>query len=110
MNPIYILTTPKISGKIRMIWSFKRTRKIAALRAAFSSSCGGLQPSAAPMRPFGPNNRALPAHLKMFKNHLENFADVQLEKFAEIHLESIVEISLENLEEIHLQIFEEIHF
>ena len=33
--------------------------KIAAIRAAFSSSCGGLQPSAATVRPFGPKNRAL---------------------------------------------------
>ena len=32
---------------------FTHTRKIAALRAAFSSSCGGLHPSAAPVRPFG---------------------------------------------------------
>ena len=43
------------------------TRKIAALRAAFSGSCGGLQPSAASVGPFGPNNRDLQAYLKMLK-------------------------------------------
>ena len=43
------------------------TRKIAPLRAAFSSSCGGQQPSAATVGPFGPNNRALQAHLKFSK-------------------------------------------
>ena len=32
-----------------------QTRKIATLRAAFFSSCGGLQPSAATVGPFGPS-------------------------------------------------------
>ena len=45
------------------------------LRATFSSSCGGLQPLAATVGPFVPNNRVLWAHLKMFKIHLENFAE-----------------------------------
>ena len=31
-----------------------KSRKIAALQAAFSSSCGGLQPSAAMVEPLGP--------------------------------------------------------
>ena len=60
---------------------FIYTRKIAALRAAFSSSCGGLQPSAAMVGPLGPNNSALRAHLKMFEIHLENFAEIHLENF-----------------------------
>ena len=33
------------------------TRKTAALRAAFSISCGGLQPSAALLGPFGPSQK-----------------------------------------------------
>ena len=53
--------------------SLSHTRKIAALR-----------PSAATVGPFGPNNRALRAHLKMFKIHLGNFAQIHLEIFAEI--------------------------
>ena len=36
-------------------------RKIAFLRPAFSSSCGGLKPLAATVGPFEPNNRALRA-------------------------------------------------
>ena len=34
---------------------FKYTRKITALLAAFSNFCGGLQPSASTVGPFGPN-------------------------------------------------------
>ena len=65
-----------------IVLKFKETRKIAALRAAFTSSCGGLQPSAAPVGPFGPNNRDLRAHLKMFKIHLKNLAAIHLENLA----------------------------
>ena len=38
--------------------AFILTRKIAALPAAFYSSCGGLQSSPATVGPFGPNNGA----------------------------------------------------
>ena len=58
--------------------AFITTRKIAALQVTFSSSCEGLQPLAAMVGPFGSNNRALRAHLKMFKIHLENFAEIHL--------------------------------
>ena len=54
----------------------KDTRKIATLRAAFSSSCEGLQPLAVTVGPFGPNNRDLWAHFKKLKIHLENFAEI----------------------------------
>ena len=57
----YIITV----GVINVTWNFwlwqaapktcfKQTRKIAALWSAFSSSCGGLQPSAAIVGPFRP--------------------------------------------------------
>ena len=36
------------------IFSYRILKKIAALRVAFSSSCGRLQPSAATVGPFGP--------------------------------------------------------
>ena len=57
------------------ILTFSVTRKIAA----FSSSCGELQPSAAIVGPFRPNNRTLRAHLKMLKINLENFAEICLD-------------------------------
>ena len=90
---------------------------MSALRAAFSSSCGGLQPSAATVGHFGPNNRAFRANLKILKIHLENFAEIHLENFAEIwliffakiHLEKFVEIYLENFAEIRLENFAEIY-
>ena len=52
-------------SRILEIWILKRTRKIFALRAAFSSSCGGLQPLTAMVGPFGPNNGALRAKPKI---------------------------------------------
>ena len=94
---------------IQVIVALMCTRKIAALRAAFPSSCGGLQPSAATVGPFGPKNRALRAHLKMLKINLENFAGIWLIFFAKFHLEQFVEICLENFEEIHSENVEEIH-
>ena len=57
------------------------TRKITALRVTFSSSCGGLQPLAATVGPFGPNNSALWAQLKMLKINLENLAEICLKFF-----------------------------
>ena len=67
------------------------TKKIATLWAAFSSSWGGLQPSAATVGPFGPKNRALrEIHLKIFAEiHLENFAEICLIFFAEINLAKV---------------------
>ena len=58
------------NGLLGLFKFLQSTRKIAALWAAFSSSCGGLQPSAATVGTFGPNNRALRAHLKMLKINL----------------------------------------
>ena len=86
------------------------TRKIAALRPAFSS--------VATVGPFRPNNRDLRAYLKMVKIHLENFEEIHMKFFseiwfnffAEIHLEKFAEIYLENFAEIHLENFAEIHF
>ena len=76
------------------------TRKITTIRVAFSTSFGGLQPSASTVGPFGPNNRAIWDHLKMFKIHLQNyleyFGEISLKFFAEIHLEVVEEICLVN--------------
>ena len=60
------LVLPMFSkNNLKMLISpFIQTRKIAALQPAFSAATVG---------PFKPNNRALRAHLKMFKIHLENF-------------------------------------
>ena len=55
-----------------------------ALWTAFFSSCGGLQPSTATVGPFGPNNKALRAHLTVLKIHFKNFPEIHLENFAEI--------------------------
>ena len=60
----------------------------------FSSSCGGLQPSAATVGPFGPKNRALRAHLRVLKIHLKKFPEIHLENFAEICLIFFAEINL----------------
>ena len=56
--------------------------------------------------PFGHKKRALLAHLKMFKIHLENFAEINLE----ISLNFFAEILLDNLAEICLTVLEDIHF
>ena len=87
----------------------KSLEKLLAFGAAFSSSCGGLQPSAATVGPFGPNNRDLRAYLKMLKIHLENFEEIHLENFAEIWFNFFAEIHLEKFAEIYLENFTEIH-
>ena len=74
-----------------------------------TSSCGRLQPSDAMLGPFGPTNRALQAHLKMLKIHLENFEEIHLENFEKVQLENFEEIRLESFMEINLANFEEIH-
>ena len=59
---------------------FTNIRKSAGLRPAFSSSCGGLQPSAATVGPFGPNSGALRAHTKILQvlKKSKNFPGVDL--------------------------------
>ena len=47
----------------------------------FSSSCGWLQPSAAPVEPFGPNIGTLRAQPKMEKIHLEIFTEIHTAGF-----------------------------
>ena len=83
------------------------TRKIAFLRAAFFSSCGGLQPSAATVRPFRPKSGVLRAQPK---NRMMNlfrffFAEIHLTFFCDVNLK-IEEISLERFEEICLKRFQ----
>ena len=75
-----------LGGQNSSTFYLNTIKKNAGLRAAFSSSCGGLQPLAAPVGPFGSNNRTLRVHLKMFKIHLEKLAEIHLEIFVEICL------------------------
>ena len=79
--------------------SYKSTRKI-------SISCGRLQPTAASLGSFGPNDVAQP---KMLKISLENFAEIHLENFVEICLKILTEIRLDNFVKIRLKIFAEIN-
>ena len=72
----------------------KITRKIAALRAAFSIFYCELQPSAALLGPFKPNDGTLQTQPKMFKIHLDFFAEINLKIFAEIFLNFFAEICL----------------
>ena len=55
--------SPFLNGSFRLCNSLEK----------ISSSCGGLQPSAAMVGPFGPNNRALWAHIKMLEMNLKFF-------------------------------------
>ena len=96
MGTFFLLFLPKLE-------------KNACLRAAFSSSCGGLQSSAAPVRLFGPNNGALRAQPKMLKIYLKTFAEINLNFFAKICLKFFSEIRLNNFAEIHLKFFAEIY-
>ena len=57
---------------------------------------------------FGCTGGALRDHLKMFKIHLEHFAEIPLEKFAEICFNLFAEIHLKKFAEIYLEIFAEI--
>ena len=50
----------------------------------FPSSFGSLQPSAATVGPFGPNNRALRAYIKMLKIYLNFFLEIHFEKFSKL--------------------------
>ena len=105
LDPEFILYTMNYCCVMTGIIETKILLYILEKFSAFSSSCGGLQPSTAPVGPIGPNNRALRTHLKMFKIHLENFAVINLEIFAEICLFFFAEIHLKKFAEIYLEIF-----
>ena len=75
------------------------TRKIAALRAAFSIFFKEIH-----LKKFTEINLEIFTEIR-----LENFADIQLENFVEIHLENIVEICLEHFEENNLENFAKIN-
>ena len=81
---IFNITLPFV---IYFISILNITRKIAPFGCFFLAATEG---------PFGPNNRALRAHLQMLKIHLENFAEICLNFFAEIYLEKFAKIYLEN--------------
>ena len=55
---------------------FGTTRKISALRAAFSRSCGGLQPSAAMLGPSGPAKKVENTFGKFCRNTFGKFAEI----------------------------------
>ena len=54
---------------------------------------------------FGPNNKALRAHLTVLEIHLKIFAEIHLKIFAEICLIFFAEIHLEKFAEIYLKFF-----
>ena len=85
------------------------TRKIAALRPAFSCSCKGPQPLPTTVGPFGPNSDALRVQLKMLKIHLENFAEIQYIFFAKTYLTFFAEIRLDNFAKTRFIFFADIH-
>ena len=84
---------------------YLKSRKNFALRAAFSSSCRGLQSSAAPVGPFGPNNEALRAQNKILKIHFENFAEICLIFFCKNPFSFFAYVNLNYFEKISLERF-----
>ena len=89
--------------------TLKYNRKIGAIRADFSTSCGGLQPLDAMVGPFEPNNGALRAQPKILNIHLESFTEICLNFFLfGNQFKNFADINFENFEEISLKIFAEI--